>query len=54
MTNRATPEFWAAYKTLPREIRKIAQKNYALFRSDPQHPSLRLKKVGKNGRFAWG
>lgn len=47
MTNRATSKFWAAYAALPRDIRKLAQKNYALFRLDPQHPSLRLEKVGK-------
>ena len=46
MTNRATPEFWAAYSALPKEVRKLAQKNYALFRNDPRHPSLRLKKIG--------
>jgi hypothetical protein len=46
MTNRASPEFWAAYAKLPRDIRKLAQKNYTLFRGNPQHPSLRMKKIG--------
>ena len=46
MTNRATPEFWAMYAKLPRDVRKLAQKNYALFAQNPQHPSLRFKKIG--------
>jgi hypothetical protein len=46
MTNRASPEFWAAYAKLPLDIRKLAQKNYALFRDNPYHPSLRAKKIG--------
>jgi len=46
MTNQASPDFWAAYSKLPRDIRKLAQKNYVLFRSNPQHPSLRFKKIG--------
>lgn len=46
MTNRATPDFWALYAKLPRDVRKLAQKNYALFAQNPQHPLLRFKKVG--------
>ena len=46
MTNRASPEFWGHYAKLPREIRKLAQKNYMLFAQNPQHPSLRFKKIG--------
>jgi hypothetical protein len=42
----ATPEFWARYRKLPVEIRDLADKNFALLRQSPQHPSLRLKKIG--------
>lgn len=45
MKSRAPPRFWAAYRELPREIREAAQKAYRLFRHDPNHPSLRFKKV---------
>ncbi len=45
MKSRATPRFWAAYRTLPPETRKLAKKNYRLFDDDPQHPSLRFKKI---------
>jgi hypothetical protein len=41
----ATPDFWRRYRALPPEIRDLADKNYNLLREDPQHPSLRLKKV---------
>jgi hypothetical protein len=43
--SRATPRFWAAYKALPPEIRKVAKKAYKLFANDPKHSSLRFKKV---------
>src|SRR5487761_1837105 len=42
----ATPEFWYHYRRLPPEVRELADKNFALLRQDPHHPSLRLKKVG--------
>ena len=46
MKHFATPEFWAHYRRLPAEIRGLADKNFALLKQNPQHPSLRLKKVG--------
>lgn len=33
------------YRQLPPEIRELADKNFALLKSDPRHPSLRLKKL---------
>ncbi len=42
----ATPDFWRRYRALPAEIRELSDKNFALLRGDPRHPSLRLKKVG--------
>ena len=47
MNNRASRRFWAAYEALPDDIKRLAKKNYALFRRDPAHPSLRFKKVGR-------
>jgi hypothetical protein len=32
---------------LPRHVRELADRNYSLLRQNPQHPSLRLKKVGR-------
>lgn len=42
----ATPDFWYRYRHLPKDVRELADKNFALLRQDPRHPSLRLKKVG--------
>ena len=42
----ATPDFWCRYRRLPAEVQELADKNFALLRQDPRHPSLRLKKVG--------
>lgn len=47
MRHFASPEFWAAYRRLPENIRVLADKNFALLKSDPRHPSLQLKKVGR-------
>jgi len=43
----ASPEFWAAYQRLPQHVRDLADKNFALLKSDPSHPSLHLKKTGR-------
>jgi len=34
------------YERLPDHIRDLADKNFALLKADPQHPSLHFKKVG--------
>ena len=47
MRHFADPTFWAAYEKLPRQIRELADRNYSLLKQNPQHPSLRLKKVGR-------
>ena len=46
MNHFATPEFWFHYRRLPENVRELADKNFALLRQDPHHPSLRLNKVG--------
>ena len=45
MKSSATPRFWAAYRKLPTDIQGLARKAYRLFASNPQHQSLRFKKV---------
>ena len=47
MRHFASPAFWEAYQRLPPSVRELADKNYALLKSDPQHPSLHFKKVGR-------
>jgi hypothetical protein len=46
MNHFATPDFWYCYRHLPAAVQELADKNFALLRRDPHHPSLRLKKVG--------
>jgi hypothetical protein len=43
----ASPDFWAAFDTLPARTRELARKNFELLKSDPRHPSLHLKKIGR-------
>ena len=47
MKHFASRAFWEAYAKLPEQIRALADKNYALLKNDPRHPSLQLKKVGR-------
>jgi len=47
VTHRASPAFWKAYDALPAGLRDIADRSFALLKSDPQHPSLHFKKVGE-------
>jgi hypothetical protein len=43
MNHFATPEFWAHPRRLPSEVRELADKNFALLKASPHHPSLRFK-----------
>jgi hypothetical protein len=43
----ASPRFWALYHALPADVRELADKNYALLKSDPRHPSLHFKRIGE-------
>ena len=46
MRHFASRKFWDAYQALPEPVRLLADKNYALLKANPEHPSLHLKKVG--------
>lgn len=48
MKHLTLPRFWSLYRQLPNEIQKLADKNYKLLKTNPSHPSLQFKKVGKN------
>ena len=52
MNSRALPSFWACFRALPDEIQRAAEKAYALFKANPAHPGLRLKRVARDPR-AW-
>jgi hypothetical protein len=43
----ASPDFWACYRTLPEEVRKVADEAFERLKRNPHHPSLHFKKVGR-------
>jgi mRNA-degrading endonuclease RelE of RelBE toxin-antitoxin system len=45
VTSHTTAEFRKAFDRLPKSIQKQARAAYRLFQSNPQHPSLRFKRV---------
>jgi len=47
MRHFTSPSFWELYDKLPAPIQELADKNYKLLMTNPRHPSLQLKKVGK-------
>jgi hypothetical protein len=47
MKHVASRAFWEAYNRLPEQVRVLADKNYALVKTNPQHPSLQFKKIGR-------
>jgi hypothetical protein len=47
MKHFASPAFWQAYEKLPENVRALADKNFGLLKENTQHPSVRLKKVGR-------
>jgi hypothetical protein len=46
MKHFASPGFWFHYRNMPEEIQELADKNFELLKTNPRHPSLRLKKIG--------
>jgi hypothetical protein len=42
----ASSDFWDSYRKLPEAIQKIADKNFEIFKDNPQHSSIRLKNIG--------
>ena len=45
MIHRATADFWVCYRALPLPVQSLADKAFALLKTDPRHPSLYLKKI---------
>ena len=45
MTHHASSAFWACYDALPAAVRALADKQFALLKENPQHPSLHFKRV---------
>jgi hypothetical protein len=47
VTHRASAKFWHFHAWLPEEIQRLAGENFELLKTNPRHPSLRFKKVGR-------
>jgi hypothetical protein len=47
MRHLASRAFWEAYEKLPKHVRGLADKNFALLKQNPQHPSLQFKQIGR-------
>ena len=46
MKHQTTDKFEKLLKTLPKNVRQTARKNYNLLKQNPRHPSLDFKKLG--------
>ncbi|PZM13857.1 hypothetical protein [Rhizobium tubonense] len=46
MRHHATADFWQAYRTLPAQVQKSADRNFELLKLNPKHPSLHFKQAG--------
>jgi hypothetical protein len=52
MNHLTLPRFWWHYRQLPEDVQKLADRNFELLKTDPFHPSLHLKRVGRS-RQLW-
>ena len=51
MRSRGTRDFWALYRALPPAARSQARNAFLLFLENPDHPSLRFKKLNGPWQF---
>ena len=47
MKHRASPRFWSSYEALPVAVQELADRTYEQLKTDPRHPSLLLKRIGR-------
>lgn len=47
MIHYASPDFWSAYNSLPKTVRDLADRNFALLKNNPGYLSLHFKKAGR-------
>lgn len=52
MISKARPSFWRLYAPLPEAVKLRAKEVFRLFSANPDHPSLRWKKL-RSGRNYW-
>ena len=47
MRSHLTQDFIACFGKLPDHIKRLASKNYKLWQTNPDHPGLRFRRVGR-------
>jgi mRNA-degrading endonuclease RelE of RelBE toxin-antitoxin system len=47
MKSATLPSFWAAYRSLGKDIQRAARKAYRLWAENPFHPSLHFKCINR-------
>ena len=45
--HRTVPRFWRRFDELPSAVQQVAHRNFDLLKSNPRHPSLRFRNVGR-------
>lgn len=45
MNSRLTDDFLDRFREAPEEVRRLARRNYQLWRENPQHPGLAFRRV---------
>jgi hypothetical protein len=45
MNSQTSVRFWICYEQLPERLQALANKNFALWKLNPWHPSLHFKEV---------
>jgi hypothetical protein len=45
LISKTTPHFWRHYALLPANAQRLADKCYRLWHSNPNHPSIRFKRL---------
>jgi mRNA-degrading endonuclease RelE of RelBE toxin-antitoxin system len=48
-SHATAPRFWRGYDDLPWKIRQQADKQFALLKDNPRHPSVQFRKLGEKG-----
>ncbi|MGH6925670.1 MAG: type II toxin-antitoxin system RelE family toxin [Propylenella sp.] len=47
MRHFASPAFWRAYRRLPEPVRRLADRSFDIMKTNPRHPGLNLKRIGR-------
>jgi hypothetical protein len=47
VNHRTNARFWRCYRRLPKDIRDLADRNYATLKVDSNHRALHFKKIGE-------